>query len=54
MCDMPLGKKKAIGMLLEGIIFCYNPRCRQAYIGIMYSMISCGQAKSCQDSKEGE
>lgn len=50
----PGGEKKVIGMLLEQITFCYNPRCRQVYAGIMYSVISYGQAKSCQDSKEGE
>lgn len=46
--------KKKIGMLLEEIIFCYNPRCRQAYTGVMYSTINCGQKKGCQDSKESE
>lgn len=42
-------------MLLEEIILCYNPRCRQDFIGnIMYSLIGHGQAKGCQDSKEDE
>lgn len=54
MPDVWYALEKKIGMLLEEIIFCYNPKCRQAYIGIVYSMISCGQTKGCQDSKEGE
>lgn len=47
----PPGKKKASGMLLEEIILCYNPSCRQGFIGkVMDSLISHGQAKGCQDS----
>lgn len=48
-------KKKGSGMLLEEIILCYNSRCRKAFIGnIKCNLISHGQAKGCQDSKEDE
>lgn len=54
-CDINLGRVgcgKANELLLQEIILCCNPRCRQGFTGnIMYSL---SQEKGCQESKEKE
>lgn len=46
------GCGKANELLLQEIILCCNPRCRQGFTGnIMYSL---SQEKGCQESKEKE